>query len=65
MLQEALKGWALVSGRDFVSEDDLALIAPFVLMHRLKFHGGAGKPEAALRELMAPHMERLVAGGLR
>jgi len=64
MLQEAMKGWALVSGRDFATEDDLKFIAPFVLLHRLKFHGGAGDPGEALSELMRPHLERLITRGL-
>src|SRR5690606_12968484 len=66
MLQAALKGWALVSGRDSVIGDDLKFMAPFVLLHRLRFHGGAGgESRAALDQLMLPHLERLVASGLR
>lgn len=64
MLQEALKGWALVNGRDHVNEDDLKLMAPFVLLHRLRFHGGAGDPHTALRNLVEPHLERLIANGV-
>jgi MoxR-like ATPase len=65
MLQAAIKGWALVNERDFAVEDDLKFMAPFVLLHRLRFHGGAGEARAALNELMMPHIERLVAEGLR
>lgn len=64
MLQEATKAWALVNGRDHVNEDDLKFIAPFVLLHRLRFHGGAGEPVQALYELLEPHLERLVASGV-
>jgi MoxR-like ATPase len=64
MLQEAVKGWAIVSGRDYATEDDLKYIAPFVLLHRLKFHGGASDARAALDELMAPHIEKLVRSGM-
>lgn len=64
MLQSALRGWAVVNGRDYVTEDDLKFIAPFVLLHRLRFHGGAGESRAALDQLMLPHLERLVASGL-
>lgn len=60
MLQSALRGWALVNGRDFATEDDLKFIAPFVLLHRLRFHPGAGEPSQALRQLMDPHLEKLV-----
>lgn len=65
MLQEASKAWALLRGRDYATEDDLKHIAPFVLLHRLRFHGGAGEPERALEELAAPHLERLIRRGLR
>lgn len=65
MLQAAVKGWALVNGRDFVTEDDLKFMAPFVLLHRLRFHGGAGEAKAALQQVMLPFLERLVASGLR
>lgn len=65
MLQAAVRAWALVHGRGYATEDDLKFIAPFVLSHRIKFHGGAGDPIKALRDLMAPHIERLVVKGLR
>lgn len=64
MLQSALRGWALVNGREFVTEDDVKFISPFVLLHRLRFHGGAGEARAALDQLMLPHVERLIASGL-
>lgn len=60
MLQRALRGWAIVQGRSYATEDDLKTLAPYVLLHRLKFHGGAGDPKQALLDLMAPHMERLI-----
>ena len=65
MLQAALKAWALVNKREFVTEDDFKFVAPFVLMHRLRFHGGAGEPRAAFQELLKPVVEKLVARGLR
>lgn len=60
MLQSALQAWAVVEGRDYVTEDDLKFIAPYVLSHRLKFHSGAGEPKKALMDLMRPHLENLV-----
>lgn len=60
MLQRALRAHALVEGREFVTESDLDYMAPFVLLHRLKFHPGAGEPKKALKELIAPFMEKLV-----
>ncbi len=64
MLQASVKAWALLQGRDFASEDDLKTVAPFVLMHRLRFHGGAAEPLALLREIMAPSLERLIKKGM-
>ena len=60
MLQTAVKAWALVSGRDYATEDDLRFMAPFVLLHRLRFHAGAGDTRQALEQLMLPHIETLV-----
>lgn len=60
MLQTAVRAWALVNERDFATEDDLCFMAPFVLLHRLRFHAGAGDARQALQLLMQPHIERLV-----
>lgn len=64
MLQSAIRGWALVNGRDYATEDDLKTMAPYVLLHRLRIHAGAGNPKEALEHLMLPHLERLVAKGV-
>ncbi len=61
MLQQAARAWALVGGRDFVAEDDLKAIAPYVLMHRLRFHGGNEESRRAFEELIGPAMERLAS----
>lgn len=61
MFQAALKAWALVNGREYCIEDDVKTLAPYVLGHRLRFHSNAGDPKAALENLMAPHLERLIA----
>lgn len=61
MLQAAMKSWALISGRDYATEDDLKFVAPYVLLHRLRFHGGAGEPRQALLDLMTPCMEKLIS----
>lgn len=64
MIQTALQGWALVNGRDHATEDDLKFITPYVLLHRLKIHAGAGTPMQALDNLITPHIEELVSKGL-
>jgi MoxR-like ATPase len=64
MLQTATRAWALINGRDHATEDDLRAIAPYVLLHRLRFHAGAGEVKKALETLMQPAMEKLVRRGL-
>ena len=60
MLKRAIKAWALIQGRNYVVEDDLKFLAPFVLMHRIRFHPGAGNPEEAFSEILRPHLEKLI-----
>ena len=60
MLKRALGAWAIISGRDYATEDDLKTLCSPVLQHRLKFHAGAGDPKQALDELLKPHLENLV-----
>lgn len=64
MLKRTLGAWALNEGRDYVTEDDLKYLAPFVIKHRLKFHPGAGDPDAAFQEMLRPHIEKLVRRGI-
>jgi len=64
MLQTATRAWALINGRDHATEDDLRAIAPYVLLHRLRFHAGAGEARKALEALMQPAMEKLVRRAL-
>lgn len=64
MIQQALKAFALVTGRDFVNEDDLKLVTPYVLGHRLRFHGGAGDQKILLQELIEPQIEILIKKGI-
>ena len=65
MLQTGIRAWALLQGREFATEDDLKYIAPYVLLHRLRFHAGVGETTGALAELMRPHIETLVRKGQR
>jgi MoxR-like ATPase len=65
MLQTATRAWALISGRDYATEDDLRFMAPYVLLHRLRFHAGAGEAKKALETIMQPSMEKLVRRGLQ
>lgn len=60
MFKRAISAYALLQGRSYVIEDDLQYLAPFVLLHRLKFHPSAGDPQAAFKEFMKKHIEKLV-----
>ncbi|HMO18830.1 MAG TPA: AAA family ATPase [Oligoflexia bacterium] len=60
MFQKSLAAFALTQGRSFVTEDDLKFLAPFVLLHRLKIAGNAGRPEEVFNEFLKPHIEALV-----
>ena len=61
MAQAALRAWAVVQGRDFVTEDDLSFLLPFVLCHRMKFFGSAKENPQALRQIAEPHLEKLIS----
>ncbi len=62
LLQQALKGYAIVHGREFVIEDDLKELAPLVLMHRLKFHGSSNEQKVSFQRLLDGVIEQLVRG---
>src|SRR3984893_10531430 len=51
-LQRAAQAWSLFEGRDFVLPDDVKLLAPPVLAHRLSMRGRA-KADDAINELLA------------
>ena len=65
MLKKTLSAWAILEGRDFVTEDDLKFVAPYVLQHRLRFHPGAGDANTAFQELLRPHMEKLITSAYK
>lgn len=60
MLRRATQAWALLQGRDYANEDDLKVMAPLVLKHRLKFNPGAGTETEQFDRLLAPHIEKLI-----
>lgn len=60
MLKRAIAAYALNKGRDYVTEDDLKTILPFVLLHRLKFHAGTGDIKEAFCEVIREHIEGLI-----
>lgn len=60
MLKQALAAWALIAGRNYATVDDLKLLLPNVLLHRLRFHPGAGDSTTLLSEIAAPHLEKVI-----
>jgi MoxR-like ATPase len=62
MLQSAVRAWAVIQGRDFVTEDDLKQVYPFVLLHRLKFHPSSQEPKQLLERVVLPVIESLIRG---
>lgn len=63
MLKSALQSFALLSGRNYVTEDDFKFLSPFVLLHRIKTQGGA-KSSDVFESLLLPVVEKLVKKGL-
>jgi len=61
----ALQARAALAGRDFVSSEDLAELAPLVFVHRLELAPGADAAEVVLRDCLAGPMERLARSTLR
>jgi MoxR-like ATPase len=61
----ALQARAVLEGRDFVSGEDVADLAPLVFAHRLELAPGTEAPERILAECLAEPMERLARATLR
>ena len=59
LMLPALQAHALIQGRDYVSPDDLAAIAPHVFGHRLTVAPGGNTAAAILNDALVPQLERL------
>ena len=64
MFQSALRALALLSGRNYATEDDVKELIPYVFLHRVKFHPGSGNPAELLAEICKPELEKLIAAQL-
>ncbi len=65
LMAPALQAAALLRGRDYVSDDDIQWLAPYVFGHRMAMAPGGGDPEAILKEAMAPVLDQLSKSTLR
>ena len=61
----ALQARAVSRGRDYVASEDLEVLAPVVLSHRLSVAPGAGAAEEVVRRCMSGPMEKLSRFTLR
>jgi MoxR-like ATPase len=61
MLKRSARAWALVNDRDYVTEDDIKYMTPYVLKHRLRFNPGISNTNEAFQDFMKPFIEKLVA----
>ncbi len=61
----ALQASALKRGRDYVTAEDVAYLAPFVFAHRLELAPGVDDPMEVIRECIRPAMETLSRSTLR
>ena len=59
LLAPALQVAALMKGRDFVTEDDIGWLAPYVFCHRMALAPGSSDAESVLKEAMNPVLEQL------
>ncbi|WP_243679964.1 MoxR family ATPase [Vulcanisaeta souniana] len=62
-LSKLVRAWALLNGRDYVIPDDVKLLAPYVLNHRV-ITTGVDPPNVVIRQLLqqvpTPLMERVL-----
>jgi MoxR-like ATPase len=58
---DAVKALALVKGRDFVTDEDLTVLASPVLAHRLKLRDPRAQVEKLIREICLAHIDRIKA----
>jgi len=59
LMVPALQTAAMLSGRDYVSTEDITFLAPYIFEHRLALVPGAGDIRAVVKECMAAPLEKL------
>ncbi|MEM9192210.1 MAG: AAA family ATPase [Myxococcota bacterium] len=61
----ALQARAVVSGRDFVSPDDLETLVPYVFRHRVETVAGDESVDSVIGDALAPELEALAKKSMR
>lgn len=64
LLMPALQARALLHGRDYVSPEDIAMLAPHVFEHRVEPAPGVDDVSVVVRDAIAPQVERLARSSL-
>lgn len=65
LMLPALQACALKRGRDYVTAEDVAYLAPFVFAHRMELAPGVDDAVEVIRECIRPAMETLSRSTLR
>ena len=65
LMLPALQASALKRGRDFVTAEDVAYLAPYVFAHRMELAPGVDDPVEVIQECIRPAMETLTRSTLR
>jgi len=60
MFKNALQAYALIQGRDFATEDDLLVLAPYILLHRVKIKSSQENASKVFGDFIAGHVENLI-----
>lgn len=65
LMKPALRAAALLKGRDYVTEEDIAWLAPHVFSHRLTLEMGRKDPEKIIEECLKKPLEELSRSTLK
>ncbi len=65
LMLPALQARAVIKGRDFVSPEDIEVLAPYVFKHRLECAPGVEDVEALIAEATSVEIEKLARASLR
>jgi len=65
LMLPALQARAVIHGRDFVSPEDVQVLAPYVFKHRLECAPGVEDVDALIAEATSVEIEKLARASLR
>lgn len=65
LMHPALKAAALLKGRDYVTEEDISWLSPYVFSHRMTLEMGVREPEPIIKECLKGPLEKLSRSTLK